>query len=352
MQLRHNIWDLAQGVGRVLHALPQAGNARGVCCKRWRHCAEHTRNGAIEQGLPAADRAIVSWRLKCLARPGHVAALAFVCCACDTLPHPAAMGREPAAVRESSPETRAEPVGCTGNEHECHSGATSSAAGTHVALYAQRWRFPRFSFREFEDEVVLSGGGRRASALTLPAASCHSSEAPRGAMEEAEDALRHAAGDGRDAAVREGIAKCVNVNAGNFFGDTPLHKAAFYARESSIRLLLAANADVHKTNDSEFTPLHCAAGSGHEGSIRLLLDANANVNETNESGRIPLHLAAYNGHEARLLLDANADLGIKDLDGETARDKAKSDAMRALVDDAPRKEPTLERPHAVAGGAL
>ena len=112
------------------------------------------------------------------------------------------------------------------------------------------------------------------------------------------------------------------------------------------------NADVHKTNDSEFTPLHCAAGSGHEGSIRLLLDANANVNETNESGRIPLHLAAYNGHEARLLLDANADLGIKDLDGETARDKAKSDAMRALVDDAPRKEPNWERPHAVAGGAL
>ena len=142
MQLRHNIWDLAQGVGRVLHALPQAGNARGVCCKRWRHCAEHTRNGAIEQGLPAADRAIVSWRLKCLARPGHVAALAFVCCACDTLPHPAAMGREPAAVRESSPETRAEPVGCTGNEHECHSGATSS--GTHAALYVQRWPFPRF----------------------------------------------------------------------------------------------------------------------------------------------------------------------------------------------------------------
>ena len=146
MQLRHDIWDLAQGVGCVLHALPQAGNARGVCCKRWRHCAEHTRNGAIEQGLPAADRAIVSWRLKCLARPGHVAALAFVCCACDTLPHPAAMGREPAAVRESSPETRAEPVGCTGNEHECHSGATSSAAGTHVALYVHctRCRFPRF----------------------------------------------------------------------------------------------------------------------------------------------------------------------------------------------------------------
>ena len=133
MQLRHDIWDLAQGVGRVLNALPQAGNARGVCCKRWRHCAKHTRDSAIEKGLPAADRAIVSWRLKCLARSGHVAH-AFSCCVCDTLPHPAAMGREPAAARESRSETRAEPVGCTGNEQECQSGATSS--WTHVALYA------------------------------------------------------------------------------------------------------------------------------------------------------------------------------------------------------------------------
>ena len=57
-------------------------------------------------------------------------------------------------------------------------------------------------------------------------------------MEEAEDALRHAAGDGRDAAVREGIAKCVNVNAGNFFGDTPLHKAALNNHELVVYTLL------------------------------------------------------------------------------------------------------------------
>ena len=59
-----------------------------------------------------------------------------------------------------------------------------------------------------------------------------------------------------------------------------------------MQLLLDRNADVHVRDTDGDTPLHCAAIAGRLEEARLLLGLNVEVNSRNNEGSTPLHLAS------------------------------------------------------------
>lgn len=54
------------------------------------------------------------------------------------------------------------------------------------------------------------------------------------------------------------------------YGDTPLHKAAFYGRLEIAKVLIANKADVNAKSKYGYTPLQSAASKGHSEAAELL----------------------------------------------------------------------------------
>jgi len=95
----------------------------------------------------------------------------------------------------------------------------------------------------------------------------------------------------------------------------------------AIKQALKDGADVDARNDRQSTPLDRAAWSGHTDAAKALLEAGAEVNTSNGATQsTALHWAAWKGNTvaARALLAAGADLALKDKDGNTPIDKARS----------------------------
>ena len=78
-----------------------------------------------------------------------------------------------------------------------------------------------------------------------------------------------------------------------------------------------------------------ACAKGDVDALRLLLDKGADVHKASNGNRTPLHQASYTGHidVVRLLLanGANADLDVKDKDGDTPVADAKRWGRNAVV---------------------
>jgi serine/threonine-protein phosphatase 6 regulatory ankyrin repeat subunit B len=107
---------------------------------------------------------------------------------------------------------------------------------------------------------------------------------------------------------------------------TPLMFAAANGRVDLVRALLDSGASVERTNEKGWTPLHVAAFHGHLEVCRLLLDWEAEVNPVTKRKRnSPLHSAARNGHLSvvRLLVEEGANVELRNLDGQTAKDLAR-----------------------------
>ena len=127
-------------------------------------------------------------------------------------------------------------------------------------------------------------------------------------------------------AMRTLIAAGASLDLPDYWGNTPLIKAAGYGKREAVRLLLASglspSAINAKDNDGN-TALHDAAFGNHADTAAMLLDAGAIVNARNDQGATPLH-GAVNGNPdiIRLLLDAGAGPHLPDHQGETAADKA------------------------------
>lgn len=136
-------------------------------------------------------------------------------------------------------------------------------------------------------------------------------------------------------ALSENNRELVNQFQYGAYGDTPLHKAAFYGHTDIVKLLLAAGADPNKSTNNDYvrdlggdygyypcygnTPLHYAAKYGYTDVVKLLLAAGANHSTSNNYGDTPLHEAASKGHTdtVKLLLAAGANPNTPNGNGST-----------------------------------
>jgi len=101
------------------------------------------------------------------------------------------------------------------------------------------------------------------------------------------------------------IAAGANVNAQNFYCDTPL---LLNDSETIIELLINARADVNAKNDFGNIPLHFAKKTK---IAQLLIAAGADVNAKNNLGSTPLHYA-NNIEVAQLFIAAGSNPCIQD----------------------------------------
>lgn len=134
----------------------------------------------------------------------------------------------------------------------------------------------------------------------------------------------HYAADAQSLAVARELLARANVNARNFNGKTPLHRAMRSSEVnhngSMARALLHAGAHVNAQDRQGHTPLHTGAMRyGPAPSIHALLAAGANVHAATDHGKTPLHLAAASGYAERtqMLLNAGASVHATDHKGRT-----------------------------------
>ena len=130
----------------------------------------------------------------------------------------------------------------------------------------------------------------------------------------------------RLAALLDGDPALVNAVADDGFG--PLGLASFFDHEPAVRLLLArgARVDQASANGMRVMPLHSAAAACSVVIARLLLERGAPVNAPQGGGFTPLMEAALNGQMEliELLLSSGADPTLRDGDGQSAADHARS----------------------------
>lgn len=117
------------------------------------------------------------------------------------------------------------------------------------------------------------------------------------------------------------------VNTEQFFGKSPLHKAAELGNSKIIQLLITKGAECTSKDYNRATALHIAVRNNHKDSvIKLISHCNNEVVNAPafRSDLTPLHLAALHGYYAiaEILLDNGADRTIKNRQGKTALDFA------------------------------
>jgi ankyrin repeat protein len=125
-----------------------------------------------------------------------------------------------------------------------------------------------------------------------------------------------------------------NCTTDAYWHYTPLMYAAANGDMEMVRLLLVGGASVDMANDKTWTALHVAAWFGHLDVCRLLLDWGANVNVVNEWNNTPLYWAAWAGKldVVKFLVERGADVRLKNIDGETASEKARREGQSFVAD--------------------
>ncbi|KAK9717405.1 Zinc-finger associated domain (zf-AD) [Popillia japonica] len=132
-----------------------------------------------------------------------------------------------------------------------------------------------------------------------------------------------------------------DINIKDKEGNTPLGTAIRYDKDS-IQLLLRYRADVNATNRMGETPLFHTIEINDIQKMEILVNADANVNIQDVNGNTALHIATDKGYSALielLLLKANANVNIVNKWGETPLHKAVSakseDAVELLLKHQP-----------------
>lgn len=152
----------------------------------------------------------------------------------------------------------------------------------------------------------------------------------RGSSKVRRDPLYIAAERGDEGAVRELVGSGHDPDQVGEMGWTALLITVAQGHDDIARYLLDCEANPNVGNFLGRTPLMFASRNGNVGMVRTLLEFGADQNFTSLPIRPPrnhpLMAAAEMGHKeiVELLIEAGADLYIKDTDGLTAEDYARS----------------------------
>jgi ankyrin repeat protein len=118
---------------------------------------------------------------------------------------------------------------------------------------------------------------------------------------------------------------CVDVNARDLKGETPLHRASYHGRPKMVQLLLAHGANAHAEDDKGRNPLHRMSVFPWEAEpqdalrvTELLLEQGVDVSVLDWYYETPLHIEASLGslENTRLLLDCGAKADAQNVHGQ------------------------------------
>ncbi|PRP81217.1 hypothetical protein PROFUN_02051 [Planoprotostelium fungivorum] len=86
------------------------------------------------------------------------------------------------------------------------------------------------------------------------------------------------------------------------------------------------------SSSNKRTPLHWAADFNQTAIISYLLSKGADINAKDQYGITPLLAAVYEDHfdAAKTLVEKKADVSAKGPDGQTAKQRAEKDSIKAL----------------------
>jgi ankyrin repeat protein len=123
-----------------------------------------------------------------------------------------------------------------------------------------------------------------------------------------------------------------DVNMKDRGGNTPLHFSVISGYPETIQLLLDCGADIRAKNKSGVSVLHCASVAVST-SIATLICNGANLEERDQDMRTPFLSAVdvRNDAAVRLLMNADADVTVVDMDGNSAIHFAARDGDIQLV---------------------
>jgi ankyrin repeat protein len=110
--------------------------------------------------------------------------------------------------------------------------------------------------------------------------------------------------------VRSLIEAGADLEARDFVGQTPLHRAAENGRTEAAKALIGAGADLEAKDTDGWTPLHRATAWGRTEIAKALIGAGADLEAKDRDGQTPLHYAAAWGstEAAKALILAGADI--------------------------------------------
>ncbi|EAY16869.1 hypothetical protein TVAG_150200 [Trichomonas vaginalis G3] len=111
-----------------------------------------------------------------------------------------------------------------------------------------------------------------------------------------------------------------NIDEKDIYGDTALHKAAFYNSKETVEILILHGANIDEKDLHGKTALHKAAFYNSKETAELLISLGANINEKEKFGKTALHMTANNNsiEVAELLISYGANVDEKDKFGKTA----------------------------------
>ncbi|MFH1643948.1 MAG: ankyrin repeat domain-containing protein [bacterium] len=119
------------------------------------------------------------------------------------------------------------------------------------------------------------------------------------------------------------ISQNINIDAKNYLGNTPLHKAAKYGNFEVVQILVQNKAKINELSYTDRTPLHLSIETNNNIISEFLINNGTNINSnTNSLKYTPLHTAiiAFNVNIIKLLLEKSADPNLKDIYGNTPLD--------------------------------
>jgi len=127
--------------------------------------------------------------------------------------------------------------------------------------------------------------------------------------------------------------------------------AASKGNLAEVRFLLAHGAWVDLRSVFGMQPLHYAVSGGYRRVAEVLVEHGAQVGAMAIFGNGMLHIAAREGHKdvVELLLEKGADPAVANRDGKTPRALCSDEGIRALLQEAERKQdPAVQEREALA----
>jgi len=130
------------------------------------------------------------------------------------------------------------------------------------------------------------------------------------------------------------IKEGAHPNLPDKLGNTPLIRAIRGDHPDIVRIL-SPKVDLDQSGNMGQTATYCAAANGRANILQVLIESGARIDVVDNQGNTPAHAAAkYGRQQCILVLTQNgADFNVKNNQDKTPLDMAKSDEMKALLEN-------------------